>query len=113
MPEDKRVMDNNQSNSLIEWLRTVAPKRKEGRAPPLVAINMDGLCFWELNAKINEAADALETMREALAFYADRKGYDTSGPSKWFPLIEDEGAVARKALESSQGNRTKDGPHVE
>ena len=37
-------------------------------------------------------------LEEALRFYADRSKYDNSGPSKWFPLCEDEGEIARAAL---------------
>ena len=37
-------------------------------------------------------------LEAGLRFYADRKGYDISGPSKYFPLSEDEGNVARALL---------------
>ena len=48
---------------LAAKLRQIAPRRKEGQAPPIGAFNMDGLCLWELNELINQAADMLDTRK--------------------------------------------------
>jgi hypothetical protein len=47
---------------LINQLRSIAPRRADGRAPPIAALNMDELCLWELNELMNKAADALAAM---------------------------------------------------
>lgn len=35
---------------------------------------------------------------QALEFYTDRKKYRVSDISKYYPLVEDEGSVARTAI---------------
>ena len=47
---------------LIDWLRRVAPRRKEGQANDFALFDMANLNLQELNAKINEAADMLQSL---------------------------------------------------
>jgi len=54
---------------------------------------------WQARATAAEAREA--KLREALRFYADRKGYAPTGPSKHFPLADDEGNVARQTLQET------------
>lgn len=50
-----------------ERLRAIAPKRHEGQSPPVGALTLPTeMTLWDLNALINEAADAAERMHEAL-----------------------------------------------
>jgi hypothetical protein len=48
--------------------------------------------------ELEEAAAVIEALTEALQFYADRSKYQHTGPSKYYPLADDEGNVARTAL---------------
>jgi hypothetical protein len=52
---------------------------------------------------LDRAWRAVDALLVALEFYANRAGYDTSGPSRWFSLVEDSGAVARAAIEKLGG----------
>ncbi len=67
----------------------------DGTLVPVWCVNPDG---YEAAARIEQLEAQLVASREALAFYADRSKYQHPGSSRYFPLADDEGKVARAAL---------------
>jgi hypothetical protein len=78
--------------------------RRTGAAPSVsnmqtITVTSAPPIDWQARATAAEAENA--KLRDALRFYADRKGYAPTGPSKHFPLADDEGNTARQALQET------------
>lgn len=68
---------------------------------PTQAMSMrpdDWMTLNELPVRMAELEARNRELVEGLKFYADRSKYAHTGPSKYYPLVEDEGAVARALL---------------